>query len=108
MTSTISVAVQQLDNSVKETMVSANFIESHYPAVLLNNYNTLELALYMINHRVDNNMGEYTQYANMDEYLKFAKYQSTNYIWTEFDDIDGNRTEGWMVKTDADEFKELI
>lgn len=46
---------------------------------------------------------EPSTYKDFDDYVRNAAKQEFNYIWTEFDDENGNRVEGWLVDTDGTE-----
>jgi hypothetical protein len=40
-------------------------------------------------------------YSDIEDYVMRNDYQEYNYLWTEYDDQEGNRVEGWLVNSYA-------
>jgi hypothetical protein len=110
----VTIAFQNSDNTIKEVYVHTN------GRFLLNNYNTPELVSTLIDGGTIYELAvaelttiyaenpQISVYNNMDNYLEDMNRETFNFLWTEFDDNNGDRKEGWMVMSyDDEEFKEL-
>jgi hypothetical protein len=111
MSTRSTIAVQHLDGTVSSIYCRYDGSLSGVGVTLARWYNQMDKAEYLITagsvQEVHDSV-EYTfqddnryledaiTYSTLDEYFDSDDFQECNYLWTEHDDENGNRVDGWL------------